>query len=105
MIEEKLNFILVPVSALFFAYVHHTLRFDTYAPWNSWLEFLGTWLVHFVALGLVSGVSYGFISSLESKLGKKPVDQMSPEDALNYFSIFVLVASVSLFILYPSVKG
>lgn len=103
MIKKKISNILVPVSSLVFAYVHDNeyriLRLDTFSPWSSWTEFLGSWLFHFMALSFVWMVSYIALIVVESKLGVNSDNHISPDDAINYFFTCTLVASFALYFL------
>lgn len=101
MFKENFNLILVPLAGLVLTLARMILQHYSF----SWGFFLGLWLVHCIAIALLSAVSYAAISVFGAKLGDQAAKDLTPDDAIAYFSVFVLVTSLSLLLLSSQTSG
>ena len=89
--------IVLSISAFFFCYARHVIQYDN-PPWqNGLLVFLGSWLIHYIAIFFITVIvlvivnkfgTYLFLDK-ESNLG-------NIEDVLMYVSVTIFAASVFL---------
>jgi|GEM_PF-3967642 len=99
--HEKLNLILIPATGLAVAYVRNALQYGRYF-WQSWLEFMGFWALHTMALILFIVLGYAAASAIDANLGKH---EISAGDSFTYFSVFTLIVSVFVFFSFHFSKG
>jgi hypothetical protein len=88
------------IAGLAVAYVRNILQYQRYS-WDSWLEFLATWFVHYIAVLLILGVTYAFTRGKETLLlgRSETLRKMSVEEAIIFGSILAIVAAAAIFVL------
>jgi len=93
----KRNGLLI-ITGLVVAYVRRVIQYGNYS-WDSVVQLLGWWLLHYLAVGLVAAVAYGCIKGTEKfffgyESGEKG---LGVDEALVYISVVILVAAVAVF--------
>lgn len=97
--NEGRSLVLMVVTGLVVAYVRDFLQYHRYM-WNSFSQFLVSWLIHFVALLLFLMFSYPAIVKLASFFIDKPEDSIRDmNEHFVYVPIIVLLAAIAVFIL------
>lgn len=88
------------IAGLMVAYVRRVLQYHQYS-WDSALDFLGWWFLHYVAVVLILGIAYAITQANENLLFDRNAEsrQLSLEDSVIYGSVVVIVAAISIFIL------
>ena len=86
-------------SALVATFVRNIIQYHRYS-WGSFEEFLGTWIVHYIAIVLCAGIAFAIAkSNVSSRLGASDnLRNMEVDDALVFGSLFILTASALMFI-------
>lgn len=90
--------ILVAVTALVVAYVRRAIQYHRYS-WDSIGQFLTYWLIHFISVSLLIGVSYIFIKMTEKFFFEddRQSNSITVEEAIFYVTMVVLVAAILIF--------
>jgi hypothetical protein len=88
------------IAGLVVAYVRNILQYHQYS-WDSWLEFLVTWFVHYIAVLLIAGVAYAFTRGKETLLlgRSETLRHMTVEEAIIFGSVLAIVAAAAILML------
>jgi hypothetical protein len=88
------------IAGLVVAYVRNILQYHHYS-WGSWLEFLVTWFVHYIAVLLIAGVAYAFTRGKETLLlgRSETLRHMTVEEAIIFGSVLAIVAAAAILML------
>jgi hypothetical protein len=98
--DSEPRVIILPATAgLAVAFVRNILQYHRFS-WDSWLEFLGTWLAHYVAVILIVGITYAFIKGKGTLLlgRSETLRKITTEEAITFGSILVIVTAVVMFL-------
>lgn len=91
---------LVAIAGLLVSYTRLVLQYHQYS-WDSVLQFLGWWFLHYIAVIIILGIAYAiFQGAFGSLLGRYlESNKLSMEQSMIYGSIVVIVAAISILIL------
>jgi len=91
---------LAALAGLVVAYVRHAVQYHRYS-WDSLLDFLGWWLIHYIAVILVVGITYAVTRGKESLLfgRNESLHKLTLEEGMIYGSIIIIVAAISIFLI------
>lgn len=100
MVANARRNILLVTTGLVVAYVRNFLQYHRYS-FDSLLEFVGFWLLHYLVVGLLGALCYGlFHWGDRFILGREESDKgLSVDEGLVYFCIAVIVCSVAVFVI------
>ena len=89
---------LAATAGLVVAYVRHAIQYQRYS-WDSILEFLGWWFIHYIAVIIVLGLAYAFTRGNASLLlgRSETLRKLTLEEGIIYGCIIVIIASVAVF--------
>jgi hypothetical protein len=93
--------IVLSISAFFFCYARHAIQYNN-PPWhNGLLIFLGSWLIHYIAIFFIAVI----VLVIANKFGRylfldKEPNIANIEDVMMYVSLTVFAASIFLLFAY-----
>ncbi len=85
-------------AGLVVAYVRHAIQYHRYS-WDSIIEFLGWWFIHYIAVIFVLGIAYAITRGNSSfLLGRsETLRKLTLEEGMIYGCIIIIVAAVAVF--------
>ena len=91
---------LAAAAGLIVAYVRHALQYHRYT-WDSILEFLIWWFIHYIVVIFVVGIAYAVTRGREQLLfgRSESLRKLTMEEAMIYGSIVVIVSVIAIFLI------
>jgi len=91
---------LLVITGLVVAYVRNIVQYRHYS-WESIGGLLSWWFIHYMAVGIVTAISYVIIKNTEKIFfeDKDSEEGLTWEQAIVYTSLIILISAICIFLL------
>jgi hypothetical protein len=98
--------ILLAATGLVVAYVRTVLQYHRYS-WETVSEFLVSWFIHYIGVGLLAAIAYGVIKANEKRFlsgRNSSPGGLGMDEAFVYIPLTIIVCAIAIFVLahWPS---